>query len=83
MSEGRRSTSLAEIVADEPNKPDVVARRPVHAAQALQDSSEHLDANEVALRRRARRQALALIVASSLLSALAVYGMWTLLRAVF
>lgn len=89
MSAGHRSTSMTGFVAEAPDNQDVSARHPVQAARTLLESldhsganSDHPGANEVELRRRARRQALALMIASSVLSMLAIYGLWTLLRAV-
>jgi len=39
------------------------------------------DATEIKLRRRARRQALALMLASSVMSLVVLYGAWRLLHA--
>lgn len=79
MSAGHSSTSLAGFVAEPSVKIDVAARRRLNHAQALQDRLEHHDAVENGLRRRARRQGLTLMIASSLLSILVLYGIWTLL----
>jgi hypothetical protein len=45
----------------------------------LQYRAERPGAQESELRRRAHRQALALMVASGVVSTLALYGIWTLL----
>jgi hypothetical protein len=82
MSASRRSTSLAGIVAEAPAKLSVVARRAPSVADAFQDRVEHPDTRENGLRRRVHRQALMLMLASSLVSILALYGIWTLLRGV-
>ncbi len=82
MSATHGSTSLAGFVAEAPGMPDVRARERAPATQALQDTAEHAVAVENRLRRRDHRVALALMIGSSVLTTVALYGVWTLLRAV-
>jgi len=82
MSASHSSTTLAGFVAEAPAKLDVGVRRRMAGAQTLRDSLEQTAANENGLRRRARRQGLAMMIASSLLSLAVIYGFWTLLSAV-
>lgn len=72
-------SSVHGYVADPPANPDITRLRQERGAAAWQQVA---DAREIGLRRRARQQALALMVASSLVSILALYGIWTLLRRV-
>jgi len=74
-------SSVHGYVAKPPANPDITRLRQERIAP-WQHAQQVPDALEIALRRRARQQALALIVASSLVSILALYGIWTLLRRV-
>lgn len=82
MAVSGSSSPMAKFVAEAPNEGEVHTRRRVQVVEAWQADREPSDAVESRLRRRARRQALALMVASSLASVLALYAMWVLLRAV-
>jgi hypothetical protein len=73
-------SSVHGYVADPPANPDVTRLRGAHIAATWQRAQHIPDAQETRLRRRARRQAVALMVASSVISILALYGIWTLLR---
>jgi len=76
------SSSVAGIVAEATVDDLARARRRARAVESRKPAREIPDANEAGLQRRARRQALALMIASGLVSILALYGVWTLLRAV-
>ncbi len=82
MTGGLSSTSVADFVAEAPDNVDMAARRRFRVIEPLQDAVEHVEAGENGLRRRAHRQALAMMVASGTISTLALYGVWVLLRSV-
>jgi hypothetical protein len=75
-------SSAHGYVADPPVNPDATRVRETRIAESWRHARQIPDVQESRLRRRARRQALALMVASSLVSILALYGIWTLLRGV-
>ena len=80
---GRHSYSEpAALVAEPTGKLDALVRRHVPAAEAWPTRWRVSDPREAAMQRRARRQALLLMVASSLASVVALYGAWRLLRSV-
>lgn len=80
VKDGRPSAS--GLVAALPVKQDVTGSHWAQVAETWMRTTQIPNAEETRLRRRARRQALALMVASSLLSILVLYGLWTLLRGV-
>ncbi|MGA3398202.1 MAG: hypothetical protein ABSC95_03195 [Acetobacteraceae bacterium] len=82
MSASHSSTSLDGFVAEPPTRLTVVARREAHDPRPLQDGADLLERQGNRLQRRDRRIALALMVGSGLLSSMALYGAWTLLRTV-
>lgn len=75
-------SSVHGYVADAPANPDVTQAQGARVAEAWQRARQIPDAREAQSKRRARRQALALMVASGLVSILVLYGIWTLLRSV-
>lgn len=82
MSLSHGSSSAAGFVAEAPTKPNVVVLSRPRLTAVPFNRVEDPSVEENRLQRRARRQALGLMVASGLVSMLALYGMWTLLRTV-
>lgn len=75
-------SSMTVLIAEASDTAAARSRRRERVIEAWDLAPEIPDAIERGLRRRARRQALALMIASSLASILALYGVWTLLRVV-
>jgi hypothetical protein len=73
-------SSAAGFVADPPPKLDAMTLRRARVAETWQHTKQVQDAQQTRLQRRARRLGLALMVASCVVSILAVYGIWILLR---
>lgn len=80
MSATHSSPSVVGFVAEAPVRSDFGARCGGATAGSSQNNAELADAQENKLRQRAHRQALFLMVVSSVLSIAAAYGAWTLLH---
>jgi hypothetical protein len=73
--------SAAGLVADPPVQDKRISQYRAPVTERAWLAPAVPDATEKKLRRRARRQALALMVASSFVSVMALYGVWRLLHA--
>jgi len=73
-------SSAAGLVAEAPVRNANPIRHRARAMEWARFAPEIPDAAESRLRRRARRQALAMMVASSCISIMALYGVWRLLH---
>jgi hypothetical protein len=82
MTFGQRPSSWAGFVAESPVSLNVADRSGAHVTRALRNSAERPSADENRLWRRDRRVGLALMVGSSLISVLVLYGLWMLSRMV-
>jgi hypothetical protein len=80
MPASDNQSSAAGIVADPPPKLDAVTLRRAHVAESWQHTKQAQDAQETRLQWRARQLGLVLMVASCVVSILALYAIWTLLR---
>jgi hypothetical protein len=80
MSLGHSPIYWAGFVAESPVSLNANARNGAHVTHALRKRAEHQDTRENRLRQRDRRIGLALMAGSCLISALSLYGVWTLLR---
>jgi len=72
--------SSAGLVADPPAQNGRAHRTRASVAGRVWLAPDVLGATEIKLRRRAHRQALALMIASSFISIMALYGVWRLLH---
>ena len=72
-------SSAAGLVAEAPAPNPNLIRHRMRVMEWRWLAPEIPDATESRLRRRARRQALAMMVASSCISVMALYGVWRLL----
>lgn len=75
-----RSLPTIEVVAERSVKADVAPRLRSQVTEVLWLPTQHIDHQELQLQRRARRQALALMVASSLFTLLVLYAAWMMLH---
>ncbi len=82
MFASHRRSALANFVADTQVSADGAGRRGAAVGQMLPSGMENPDVREKELQRRDRRIGLVLMIGSCLLSAIAVYAIWTLLRGV-
>jgi hypothetical protein len=82
MSASHTPLSADEFVADAPVARELRPRHWMSRLRSWQGRTSLSEAEEGKLRQRAHRQALALMAASSVVSGAALYGVWTLLRAV-
>jgi hypothetical protein len=75
-----RSLPTIEVVAERSATAEPASRRRSQVTEVLWLPTQHIDQQELRLQRRARRQALALMVASSLFTLLVLYAAWTMLH---
>lgn len=81
MSGTGRSLSTAEVVAEHPTRLEVAPRTGSYGTViSYRFRMQPDDLRERRLRRTARRQALLLMLASSVVTVLVLYGAWSLLH---
>jgi hypothetical protein len=72
--------AAAGLVADSPPQNGTASRDHTHVTDRARLAPHVPDATEKLLLKRARRQGFALMVASSIVSIMVLYGMWRLLH---
>jgi hypothetical protein len=82
MRATQNEASPGWIVAEVSANSNVVGPRRARVIELRQYTTRHPDAQEARLRRRDHRIALALMIGSSLVSLLALLGIWVLFRRV-
>jgi fatty acid desaturase len=82
MTANDNPLSAAGLVADTSNQNVHSLRQRPPATKRIWQAPGAADPTEEKLRRRARRQGLALMIASGLISIIVLYGVWWLLHGV-